>query len=440
MREITGTMVIVVALAVTCVGASAQQVEVRCGPAAAVITTTAQQQATVSLLQHKTIQPYTTEQRAGRPFIVYENGQAKALIPMDDYEREWRARGGGNMAADPTEPDPERLRDIEFDEFPMSQFVHCYGYTTPVRDQNGRGMCHAFASIALLESLAKRRLMQAGVPEHLAELDLSDEWMSWRAMKDKYERYGTRRLTDEGHFAYYDLEQVQSTAVPYEAWWPYDPESWPDVMTGAPPVPKYPAGDRFAAEGKCAWELWGHCERDKQPPQSVRDFRELLAPDGPLPRITCQKLQGISEDVDEALRVAKEWIAEGRPVPCSFVWPTLALANDTMSLYYVADDYPFAVRDVKVGDERALTADEVATWEDYYAGGHVVLLIGYGQTGTSAEGIWMLKNSHGLDAGDHGIVYITDSLLRLSFPYITIAGLSDRSKGDLDSFAETITR
>ncbi len=397
MREITGTMVIVVALAVTCVGASAQQVEVRCGPAAAVITTTAQQQATVSLLQHKTIQPYTTEQRAGRPFIVYENGQAKALIPMDDYEREWRARGGGNMAADPTEPDPERLRDIEFDEFPMSQFVHCYGYTTPVRDQNGRGMCHAFASIALLESLAKRRL-------------------------------------------YYDLEQVQSTAVPYEAWWPYDPESWPDVMTGAPPVPKYPAGDRFAAEGKCAWELWGHCERDKQPPQSVRDFRELLAPDGPLPRITCQKLQGISEDVDEALRVAKEWIAEGRPVPCSFVWPTLALANDTMSLYYVADDYPFAVRDVKVGDERALTADEVATWEDYYAGGHVVLLIGYGQTGTSAEGIWMLKNSHGLDAGDHGIVYITDSLLRLSFPYITIAGLSDRSKGDLDSFAETITR
>lgn len=91
----------------------------------------------------------------------------------------------------------------------------------------------------------------------------------------------------------------------------------------------------------------------------------------------------------------------------------------------------------KVGPE-ALTQDEIDIWNQYYLGGHEVLLVGYGRAGTECEGIWLMKNSHGTDAGNNGIVPITESLLRLSFPGFYEADLSETTREDLDRFAATM--
>jgi len=76
-----------------------------------------------------------------------------------------------------------------------------------------------------------------------------------------------------------------------------------------------------------------------------------------------------------------------------------------------------------------------STW---YGGGHEILIVGYGKSGTDAEGIWIIKNSHGLNSGFDGYVYITENLISLSFPAVWTAELMDDTYSDLDRFAATM--
>lgn len=405
------------------------QAPAQAGPAAAVITTTVQQQTILTALQPRPIQSYTMIERRGVPVLVYADGHEFVMMDPDECVDRWRAanRGQGNFMP---EPDPIELIDRSHEEMPYTEFVHCLDYQTPTRSQAGRGTCHCFAATALLESLIKRRLMRAGVPEQLAEVDLSEEWMVFHSMRGNAADTADGQLGSEGGWCVSDWPYIYNADFPVEAFWPYCPESWPDL-------PDHPAQIDWQDGRKCAWEYWAHRDPGQKTPASIADFREYCSPAGPMPAVRPANARSVEGDTDAALAHVREQIEQGRPVAMSLIWPSIKLCNPQKSMYCVTEDYPFEVQAKKAGPD-ALTQDEIDIWNQYYLGGHEVLLVGYGRAGTECEGIWLMKNSHGTDAGNNGIVPITESLLRLSFPGFYEADLSETTREDLDRFAATM--
>ncbi len=402
------------------------------GPAAAVITTPELQQAWVATVSPQTIQPYTMEMRLGRPVVVYENGRSFPLEPMDEFIENHRERDG-QMETMAVQSDPPEFVDRDYSDMPDSAFVHVKQYQTPVRDQGDRGFCHVFAATALLESLIKGRMMRKGVPEQFAEIDLSEEWLAYHSMIDKCERFKASEVSGESGDMQLDLCALVDKACPTEVFWPYDTECWcerdPDTD---------PAAADYADNDKAACEWWAHREPGQKTPASIGLFRGLIAPDGPLPFVTIQADSPRWEcDVDAALEVARSEIADGRAVGLSLSWPSLRLTNAALTMYCVTDDYPEQLRN-EIAAGQQLTDGQQKKWDKYYIGGHSVLLIGYGRDGGDCEGIWMFKNSHGLNSGNNGIVYITESLLRLSFPAVCMTNLSASTRADIDRFADTM--
>jgi len=101
MRIASGLTAMITIVLLPCV-ARAQQPRVQCGPSAAVITTPAQQQALVTLLQRQPLQRYTIMQRGGRPFVVtgtYGKQQARVACilgaplgePTDGQRAFWQS-------------------------------------------------------------------------------------------------------------------------------------------------------------------------------------------------------------------------------------------------------------------------------------------------------------------------------------------------------------
>jgi len=410
-----------------CAPLHAQQVQAQAGPAAAVITTPALQQAVLAPLQPRLIQPYTTVRRRGTPVLVYDSGHEFAMNdPQEQIDESRRYSGGGNMQA---EPDPVALIDRGYEDMPYSDFVHVLDYLTPVKSQGPRGLCHSFAATAQLETLIKRRLMRQGVPEQLAEVDLSEEWLAYFSMKQNSENGGDPELNNDGGGCGTDLRAVEDRAFPLELFWPYNPECWPEI-------PGHPAAIDWTDGEKCAWEYWAHRDPGQLPPASIGPFREHVSPGGPMVSIMEAGFRHLG-DIDEALDFARDEIDEGRPVILTLVWPELTLCNPQRSMYCVVDDYPFDLQE-KLANGEELTRREQTEWDSYYGGGHEVLLVGYGRPGSDCEGIWLLKNSHGLDSGNLGIVPITDGLIRLSFPNLYTAHLSENARADVDRFAATM--
>ncbi len=429
MRKLTGAIMALMAAMAMCAPCAAQAQQPLAGPAAAVITTPSQQQALATLIQPRPIQPYTFVERQGRPLIVYESGHEFTMIPADDYIDELKKRGTiGNMSFE-AEPDPAGLIDKDYSDMPPSSFVHVLDYLTPVRSQGRRGMCHAFAATAFLEALIKRRLMRHGVPEQLAEVDLSEEWFCYQSMKRKSEYYSVKELSDEGFFGYLDLEMAMDKSFATEMFWPYEPDSWPDTAG-------HPATIDWVLGEKCAWEWWGHREPAELAPSSIAPFREHASPHGPMLSVTVESSRFIG-DPDEGFDLARTEISDGRPVMLSIVWPSMQLTNPQRTMYCVSDDYPFDALEAKLGDGE-MTEEQIEAWDDAYGGGHEILLVGYGKAGSDCDGIWMVKNSHGLDSGNDGIVYITESLIRLSFADFAIARLTDDARSDIERFAQTM--
>ena len=431
-------------LIVICCGVALAQPQagppVQCGPAAGVITTAQQQQAVVAALQPRPLMSYTIERRRSVAYIVYENGLRFAQPTEEDHRQDYFDYGGHmGMATAPTQPDPDRLDNLTWADLPTSLFNNCIEYLTPTRSQSGRGLCHDFAAAALLEALVKHRLMDRGVPAQLAELDLSEEWMGYQAMRQHAENLGSAYLTDDGFCADCNLEMVEDLAWPLEAYWAYDPEQWPEATQGNPPMPKYPCGQTYADTGQCEWEYWGHREVGQKLPGSISDFRDHVSPAGPMLAVTATGVSYEGDD-DLALQMAKEWIDQGRPIIVSLAWPTMRCATPAKTMYYVPDDYPFDVWRKLADPDQDVTDAELAVWQQFYGAGHYLLLVGYGKPGTTAEGIWLMKNSHGLTSGNDGIVPITDSLLRLSFPLVVTGMLSEQTRADLDRYADTLMR
>jgi len=413
------------AAVLVCLPASAQQ-QAQAGPAAAVITTTAQQQTILTSMQPRAMQTYTMVRRRGVPVLVYANGQEFPMQDADEYIEQRRDRGVVQGSMTPA-PDPVEFIDRGYEQMPYTDFVNCLDYQTPVKSQSGRGMCHNFAATGMLESLAKRRMMRRGVPEQLAELDLSEEWLCYQSMKWTSEAIGDPELNNEGGWCVQDLQQVYDLAFPMEVFWPYCPESWPEIDGHA-------AQTDWLDGEKCAWEYWAHRDPGQKPPASIAPFRDHCYPDGPMPAITAVNARSIPS-VDEGFAFARTEIADGRPVMLSLVWPSLELCNPQRTMYCVVTDYPFDIQAKKVAGE-AVTEDEQALWEQYYLGGHEVLLVGYGRAGTDCEGLWLVKNSHGINSGNDGIVPFTESLLRLSLPGFYTVILSQDAQDQVDSFGE----
>ncbi len=424
-------MILVAALAT---GATAHpQAQTLCGPAAAIITTPQQQQSLITTIQAAPRPLGWTARRPSprRPTIVYENGDAFVLVPLEDHmARHQKAGGGGAPLPREATPDPGSMTAMSEADLPMSLFVHNRKYLTPTRSQGGRGLCHVFAAAAMIESLCKRRLMRQGVPEEKAEIDLSEEWMGYWSMKSTGEREGNELLDGDGGFSNLDLEEVLRKPWQLEAYLPYNPISWPEED---PAVHTW-CTSHYRARGVAYWECWAHVDRGDDLPLSTRHFNGFVSPDGPLPNI---KVRDIVLDADHGtcLETAKQCIDDGRTACLSLAWPSSKAWNGTM--LHVPPDYPFDLRD-KVVNEEALTGREQAEWDDWYIAGHVVQIFGYGKRGTEAEGIWLVKNSHGLGSGFDGILYLTENFIKLSWPDVCHARLTSTTLEDLDRFAETL--
>lgn len=427
-RTSIGSIIVLAAAIVICAPMSAQAQQPLAGPAAAVITTPAQQQAVVTALRPQPLQPYTRGERRGRPLVVFENGHEYVMIPEEEYLDELRKRDAiGNMSAD-AEPDPAALIDKDYSDLSPDKFVHVLDYLTPVKSQAGRGMCHAFAGTAMLETLIKRRLMRYDLPEHLTEVDLSEEWFCFQAMRRKSDYYATPEIGGEGFFGYLDLERVMDKDFVMEAYWPYEPDSWPDT-------PGHPAEVDWLDGEMCAWEWWAHRQPGELAPGCVAQFRDYVSPGGPMLSIRVESSRFIGEP-DEGFDLARREISEGRPIMVSLVWPGMLLTNPQRTMYCVNDDYPFEALEAKLAG--TWTDDQKQEWDDAYLEGHEVLLVGYGKPGTDCEGIWMVKNSWGLDSGNNGIVYLTEGILLLSYVDFGIGRLTQNAKADIDRFGETM--
>ena len=405
---------------------------VQCGPAAAVITTSDQQQALLALAQPSRPADGEIVYEGRVPYVVMANGQRIPLIPDDEYLQQREDAGGGESTWR-LQPDPPEMAQLTWDDLPWSMFVHCGQWLTPPRSQGGRGICHTFAAAAVVESMVKRELMAAGLPDQLAEVDLSEEWVYFRGIRDYIEETGTEVMYGEGGPATTALEAVLERPWVMEAHWPYDPTSWPKDEQGHPTC-----AAEFAANSSCSWTCWTHANPDGTPARGVGAFNDNASPAGPLPAIsTCDV---VTEAGDEAcLQLARRCIDEGRTVALSIIWPGWEIRQ--YDVMHVPADFPFDLWERKWGGgEPPLTPEEEATMSSWQGGGHYVQLFGYGRPGTAAEGIWMIKNSHGGSSGHDGLYYISENLIRASLPSVTAVKLTDQTKRDLQRFADTLGR
>jgi len=415
-----------------CLGsAAAQTTTLRCGPAAAIITTPPQQTSVVNSLRPVKAQNWTTVREGRIPYVVYENGQRYPLMPLDNYLAERKKQGGKPQGAQSAGPDSPQTLALTVADLPWSDFVNLGDWVTPVRNQQSRGTCHAYGATAVVETLIKKRMMNKGVPASLAELDLSEEWLVYHAMKHNSEYRGTPKLPDDGGFGDADLLQVSDKAFPLEAYWPYDPESWPNA------VGKYPCATAYARDEEVEWEYWAHRQPGQLTPGAIGYFRDQTSPAGPLPDIRVRDV-GVTGDPDEVIAKIKERIRDEKPVSLAIAWPAGGggLMWDGVKLYVPAS-YPMDLH-AKIDSGQALTPAEQTRWDAYYYGAHEFLVFGFGKQGTKAEGLFLAKNSHGIGSGQYGFLFLTENFIRLSYPVLHWGNLANTTVDDIDRFAETM--
>ncbi len=86
-------------------------------------------------------------------------------------------------------------------------------FDTPVKDQGGRGVCSVFASVALVESLYKKR--------GLANPDFSEQFLQW-SVKTELGAFPD----GEGSHSGVNLEAVSKFGIVEEPVAPYQPDPW----------------------------------------------------------------------------------------------------------------------------------------------------------------------------------------------------------------------
>lgn len=432
-----------------------QQPQVRCGPAAAIITTPRQQQSLVASLRPRRALRWTTKTHAGVPYVTYENGHEYRLMPEEYVMKAWRGESGSGGKTKAPRPDsgghrkqagtpqrkvavgtpvvdPPEVAALTAADLPWSLFTHAGTHLTPVKSQGGRGLCHVFGATAMVESLVKKHLMARGVPAPLAEVDLSEAWMAFEVLKNRAGGVAGATLPDDGGWPSYTFNVLETTGFLMESYWPYNPICWPKESAAL-----YPCAAPFAQSKTASWECWAQRDVGQNPPASVQQSKGLVSPAGPLPNIRTRDTVGDSGL--SGLELAKENIKRGRTVALTVYWPKGGRMDNGLVLY-VPEGFPLDLWARKAAPDIELTDDEVAQWYTWFEGGHAVQLFGYGKTGTVAEGLWLIKNSHGLDSGQDGILCATTNFLLASFPGITAADLADITVADLDRFADTMKR
>ncbi len=404
----------------------------RCGPAAAIITTPQQQAAAVASLRPVKAQNWTTVREGRIPYVVYDDGRRYPLMPLDDYLAERKKHRGSKPGGDQSAgPDTPQTVALTVADLPWSDFVNLGDWVTPVRNQQGRGTCHVYGATAVVETLIKRRMMARGVPAQLAEMDLSEEWLTYHAMKHNSDYRGSPKLSGDGGFGDADLLQIADKAYPPEAYWPYDPESWPKAAG------KYPCAAAYARDEAVEWEYWAHRQPGQLTPSSIGYFRDHTSPAGPLPDIRARDV-GVTGDPDEVIAKIKERIRDDKPVSLGVAWPTGGGGPlwDGVKLF-IPPGYPMDLH-AKIDGGQKLRPAEQTRWDAYYDGAHEFLVFGFGKSGTKAEGLFLAKNSHGIGSGQYGYLFLTENFIRLSYPVLHWANLANTTVTDIDRFAETM--
>lgn len=130
--------------------------------------------------------------------------------------------------------------------------VNLVSQMPPIRNQQGRGTCVAFATLAV----AEHRLIQAGKP-----LDLSEQFQYWNCKKRDGEP------TSEGTYLKFSFPLLGSDGCCLEATWPYYPSNIPDNEgQNPPPDPAEAEAAMFRQSGVA-----------QLPPNSVPALKTALA-------------------------------------------------------------------------------------------------------------------------------------------------------------------
>lgn len=92
---------------------------------------------------------------------------------------------------------------------------------SPIRNQQRRGVCSIFSTVALMENL----YIKSGV---LADADFSEQYLQWAVKAQLHEFTGT-----SGSNAATNLRAIHEFGIPLESAWPYEGSQWSSVNDAA---------------------------------------------------------------------------------------------------------------------------------------------------------------------------------------------------------------
>jgi hypothetical protein len=308
---------------------------------------------------------------------------------------------GGIVVSTPSDEGHTSVDPVNLE---WTDFNHCRWLMTSVKDQGGRGTCHAQAATGLMEALLKLRSFSSGEPVDVAgqttriteDLDLSVQWLEYRAKKRACA--ATNAKTGDGGDPAYDLETVQSYGHVPEVFWRYNPQHWQND----------PAHDEPGnPNGPWNWKLVAQTTDGNEPRAAQECLSRRSSDPGKLEDFKISNLINAHHHED-GVNYIRNRINAGVPVAVSVPWPTSRMIANGCILY-VPDAVKDRSEDWCWNDTEVVGGQTRSKW---FRGGHCLVIVGVGKPGTPAEGLFAFKNSWSRWWGKNGYGFFSEAFLK----------------------------